>query len=90
MTVKTPHGSFDVRDITFADRRHLHRLELESLSGKEVSMTKYYDLIEWVMEYAWDGIDNAEKVLKKFDDNKIDEIVSAVYQAYKDVDPKKT
>ena len=90
MTVKTPHGSFDVRDITFADRRKMHRLEIESIEGGEVSMSKYFDLIEWVMIYAWDGEDNVEKALKKFDDNQIDEIVTAVYQAYKDVDPKKT
>ena len=90
MTVKTPHGSFDVRDITFADRRKMHRFEIESIEGGEVSMSKYFDLIEWVMIYAWDGEDNVEKALKKFDNNQIDEIVTAVYQAYKDVDQKKT
>ena len=90
MTVKTPHGSFNVRDITFADRRKMHRLEIESIEGGEVSMSKYFDLIEWVMIYAWDGEDNVEKALKKFDNNQIDEIVTAVYQAYKDVDQKKT
>ena len=90
MTVKTTHGSFDVRDITFADRRKMHRLEIESIEGGEVSMSKYFDLIEWVMIYAWDREDNVEKALKKFDDNQIDEIVTAVYQAYKDVDQKKT
>ena len=74
MTVKTPHGSFDVRDITFADRRKMHRLEIESIEGGEVSMSKYFDLIEWVMIYAWDGEDNVEKALKKFDDNQIDEL----------------
>ena len=30
MTLKTDHGTFEIRDLPFKDRRKLHRLELSA------------------------------------------------------------
>ena len=31
MTIKTEHGKFECRDLTFKDRRALHRLEVQAI-----------------------------------------------------------
>jgi len=89
MQIKTPHGQFDVRSITFGERRELHRLEINSIDSKnqDVSISKYYELLEWVMNKAFE---DPEAVLKDFDDNQIDEILTAIYTEYKAPSKKKS
>ena len=87
MTIKTPHGSFEVRELTFKDRRELHRLEVKTFKSEEIDIEKYYDVLEWVMVFAFK---NPEKALGKLDDNAIDEVLSIVYQEYKGINKKKS
>ena len=54
MTVKTDHGEFECRDLTFKDRRELHRLEVSAVSTDgTVDSGKFYTVLEWVMEFAF-------------------------------------
>ena len=82
MTLKTDHGSFEVRDLTFADRRKLHRMEIAAvdLVTGDMNSSKFYDLLEWIMEFAFD---KPEEQFAKLDDNQIDEILIAAYNEYK-------
>jgi hypothetical protein len=86
MTVKTPHGDFKVRELSFKDRRELHRLEVKTFKGEELDIEKYYDVLEWVMTFAFE---DPEKILGKLDDNAIDEILSEIYSEYKGMNKKK-
>ena len=88
MIVKTAHGDFTVKDITFKDRRHLHRLEIKAIKKDgEMDMEKYYDVLEWVMDFAWDS---PEEALAELTDNQCDEVLAAIYSAYKEPSKKKS
>tara|TARA_R100000742_G_C4268258_1_gene86616 strand:- start:1064 stop:1330 length:267 start_codon:yes stop_codon:yes gene_type:complete len=87
MTVKTEHGDFECRDLTFKDRRALHRLEVQAIdSDGNFQQDKYYDVIEWVMNYAF--ID-AESTLGHLNDIQIDNVLTEIYSAYKEPQKKK-
>ena len=88
MKIKTDHGEFSVRDMKFPDRRIMHRLEIDTVTTNgDVSQGKFFDILEWVREYAFK---DSEKELGHLDDNDIDEILSDVYQQYKGPGKKKT
>lgn len=87
MTVKTKHGTYECRDLTFKDRRKLHRMEVAAIDidGK-FEPSKYYDVIEWVMDYAFD---DPEANLGELSDVEIDVVLSDIYEAYKKPSKKK-
>ncbi len=88
MKITTPHGDFKIRELSFADRRKLHRLEIKAVAiDGEVDQTKYFDVLDWVMNFAFE---DPEKSLSKLDDNEVDEILSTIYQEYKGISKKKT
>ena len=88
MKIKTDHGEFSVRDMKFPDRRIMHRLEIDTVTTNgDVSQGKFFDILEWVREYAFK---DSEKELGHLDDNDIDEVLSDVYQQYKGPGKKKT
>lgn len=90
MTLKTDHGEFEIRDLTFADRRKLHRMEVAAINLKtgDMDSEKFYDMLEWVMNFAFD---KPEELFADMDDNKIDEVLIAAYNTYKaGVSKKKT
>lgn len=82
MTLKTDHGSFEIRDLTFADRRKLHRMEVSAIDLKtgDMDSSKFYDMLEWVMDFAFE---KPEELFANMDDNKIDEVILAAYNNYK-------
>jgi len=41
--IKTPHGEFDIRPITFGERRELHRLEMKVFWDEEIERDAYFD-----------------------------------------------
>lgn len=86
MIVKTPHGEFEVKPLTFKDRRKLHGMEVMSVQKSEVDYVKFYDVLNWVMEFAFD---NPEKSFENLNDNEIDEVLLAVYNRYKEPSKKK-
>jgi len=87
MTVKTEHGEFECCDLTFKDRRVLHRLEVLAIDSKgNFQQDKYYDVIEWVMDYAFS---DAESALGHLSDVQIDNVLTEIYSAYKQPPKKK-
>ena len=82
MKLKTDHGEFEIRDLTFADRRKLHRIEVAAVNLKsgEMNSDKFYDMLEWIMDFAFD---NPEELFAKLDDTQVDEILIAAYNKYK-------
>jgi hypothetical protein len=86
MTVKTPHGEFEVKSLTFKDRRTLHGLEVKSIKEGEVDLALFYDALNWILDFAFD---NAEKSLDGLSDNQIDEVLLAIYNQYKEPSKKK-
>ena len=87
MTVKTEHGDFECRELTFKERRSLHRLEINILhKDGSVNLDKYYDVMEWIMRFAFE---DAEKALGHLDDNQIDTVLSEIYSRYKNPSKKK-
>ena len=85
--IKTPHGEFDIRPITFGERRELHRLEMKVFWDEEIERDAYFDLLSWCMDKAFQ---NPEEILKDLDDAQIDEVLNAVYLEYKGLTKKKT
>jgi len=87
MTIKTKFGDFEVNALTFKDRRVLHRLEVQAIdTNGAFQQEKYYDVIEWVMDFAFD---NPEAVLSHLNDVEIDQVLTEVYSAYKKPTKKK-
>tara|TARA_R100001015_G_C4615890_1_gene171929 strand:+ start:1081 stop:1347 length:267 start_codon:yes stop_codon:yes gene_type:complete len=88
MKVKTDHGTFDVPNITFKARRDLHQLEVKAISKKgQIDTAKFFDVLDWILNYAFT---DPEKSLGKFNDNIIDEILMTIYNAYKEINQKKS
>ena len=88
MKIKTAHGEFNVRDMKFPDRRIMHRLEIDTVTTNgDVSQGKFFDILEWVREYAFK---DSEKELGHLNDNDIDEVLSDEDQQYKGPSKKKT
>ena len=87
--VKTKHGEFDVKPLTFKERRQLHRLEIDAanIDGDSMDFGKYVELIDWVISKT---IANSESVLSDFDDNQIDDIGAEIYTHLKSTNKKKT
>ena len=87
MTVKTKHGEFECRELTFKDRRKLHRLEVTTLDADgSINLEKYYDVMEFVMTYAFS---NPEAELGHLEDTEIDTVLSEIYNRYKNPPKKK-
>ena len=87
--VKNKHGEFEVKPLSFKERRELHRLEIETanIDGDKMDFGKYVQLIDWVIEKAL--VSPAQK-LEEFSDVEIDDIGSAIYNHYKKSSKKKT
>ncbi|MDB2505772.1 hypothetical protein N9X04_00100 [bacterium] len=87
MKVKTEHGTFDVPDISFKSRRELHKLEVGAITDKGVIDTaQFLNVLDWILNYSFT---DPEKQLGKLDDNAIDEVLMAIYNAYKEPNKKK-
>ena len=87
MKVKTDHGTFDVPAISFKSRRELHKLEVGAITDKGVVDTaQFLNVLDWILNYSFT---DPEKQLGKLDDNAIDEVLMAIYNAYKEPNKKK-
>ena len=65
--LKTKHGEFDIKPLSFKERRKLHRLEIDvaNIDGDKMDFGKYVEMIDWVISKT---IPNSETVLADFDD----------------------
>lgn len=86
MTVKTDHGEFEVKPLTFQDRRKLHSIEVKSVKDGDIDLSSFFDVLDWVMNYAFD---KPEELLNHLDDNQVDEVLLAIYNNYKEPSKKK-
>ena len=87
MKVKTEHGTFDVPSISFKSRRDLHKLEVGAITDKGVIDTaQFLNVLDWILNYSFT---DPETQLGKLDDNAIDEVLMAIYNAYKEPNKKK-
>jgi hypothetical protein len=84
--IKTPHGEFEIRPITFGERRELHRLEMKVFWDDEIERDAYFELLNWCMDKAFK---DPEETLKKLNDSQIDEVLNDVYLEYKGLSKKK-
>jgi hypothetical protein len=76
MKVKTDHGTYEVRDITFKARRELHKLEVKAITKDgEINTEKFFDVLDWVLNF---GFSDPEKDLGKLDDNAIDSVLMSI------------
>tara|TARA_B100000900_G_scaffold400446_1_gene404063 strand:+ start:38 stop:322 length:285 start_codon:yes stop_codon:yes gene_type:complete len=87
--IKTKHGEFDLKPLSFKDRRTLHRMEIDAanIDGDKMDFGKYVEMIDWIIMKT---IVNAEITLKDYDDNEIDEIGAEIYTQIKNTNKKKT
>ena len=86
--VKTKHGEYDVKPLSFKERRELHKLEIEAANiDGEMDFGKYIVLIDWVIQKA---LINPAAILDGLDDTEIDDIGSEIYTFYKNSSKKKT
>jgi|14_taG_2_1085336.scaffolds.fasta_scaffold146403_1 hypothetical protein len=86
--VKTKHGEFEIKPLTFSERRQLHKLEIDAANiGGDMDFGKYVELIDWVLKKA---LLTPEQKLEGLDDNEIDDVGSEIYQHYKNSSKKKT
>jgi len=84
MKVNTPHGDFDVVEITYKDQRELHRLELKSIdvdTGK-LNVDGWMALLDEVALLAFGTMSEAADNLKDFRQEEIDAILSSIHNAY--------
>lgn len=87
MKVKTEHGTFDVPDISFKSRRELHKLEVGAITKQgEIDTSKFFTVLDWILNHSFT---DPEKQLGKLDDNAIDSVLMAIYNAYKEPNKKK-
>jgi hypothetical protein len=86
MTVKTDHGEFEVKPLTFQDRRKLHSIEVRSVKDGDIDLSSFFDVLNWVMNHAFD---KPEELLDHLDDNQVDEVLLAIYNQYKEPSKKK-
>ena len=86
--LKTKFGEFEIKPLTFSEKRELHRLEIGAANiNGEMDFEKYIAMIDWVLKRA---LINPEQKLEGLDDNEIDEVGSQIYQHYKSSSKKKT
>lgn len=86
--IKTKHGEFEVKPLTFSERRHLHKLEIEAANiGGEMDFGKYIEMIDWLLKKT---LLNPEVKLEGLDDNQIDDVGSEIYNHFKNSSKKKT
>ena len=84
--IKTKHGEFDIRPITFGERREIHRLEMKVYWDDQMDRNAYFDLLDYVMKKAFP---NPEEALKDLDDAQIDEVLNEIYIHYKVISKNK-
>ena len=64
----------------------MHGIEIASVKNGEVDFKTFYQVLDWVMDFSFD---NPEEALNGLDDNQIDEVLLAIYNAYKKPSKKK-
>lgn len=78
MTVKAQGKKWEVNDITYKQRRTLHRRNALSFWKGEIDPEKYYDLLEEVFKIS--GL--TEEALKDVSMTDVDMILQEVFSAY--------
>ena len=78
MKVKALGKEYQVKDITYKDRRDLHRLNAKAFWDGKVNPDNYYDVLEKVAEISGLGEDD----FKGLSMTEIDQILQEVFTQY--------
>tara|TARA_R110002020_G_scaffold469995_2_gene695450 strand:+ start:1992 stop:2258 length:267 start_codon:yes stop_codon:yes gene_type:complete len=78
MKVKALGKEYQVKDITYKERRNLHRLNAKAFWDGKVNPDNYYDVLEKVAEIS--GLD--EKEFKDLSMTEIDQVLQEVFTEY--------
>lgn len=83
ITVKALNKEWQVKDITFADKRNLHTLNSLCFENQKINQEKYYEMLETVRNMAGygTGTDN-EKKLEKLSKVQVDTILQTFLMEY--------
>lgn len=78
MKVKALGKEYQVKDITYKERRDLHRLNAKAFWDGKVNPDNYYDVLEKVAEISGLGEDD----FKSLSMTEIDQILQEVFTQY--------
>ena len=78
MKVKALGKEYQVKDITYKERRDLHRLNAKAFWDGKVNPDNYYDVLEKVAEISGLGEDD----FKSLSMTEIDQILQEVFTEY--------
>ena len=78
MKVKALGKEYQVKDITYKERRDLHRLNAKALWDGKINPDNYYDVLEKVAEISGLG----EKDFKDLSMVEIDQVLQEVFTQY--------
>ena len=83
ITVKALNKEWQVKDITFAEKRNLHTLNSLCFENQKINQEKYYEMLETVRNMAGygTGTDN-EKKLEKLSMVQVDTILQTFLMEY--------
>tara|TARA_R110002020_G_scaffold138134_4_gene307931 strand:+ start:1788 stop:2063 length:276 start_codon:yes stop_codon:yes gene_type:complete len=84
MTVDTPYGEFEVKDITRKERRKFYKKVKEVFSSKDLS--KLHELGDEFAVLAFGNEQKADKVLEKLSAVQEDEVLTSIIGAYMGLD----
>lgn len=90
MKIETKNGNYDVSEITYKQKRELHRLELKAIdvdTGKLI-VDRWMDLLDHVAILAFGSEEEVEKQLGNLEQEKIDLVLSEIQSSYQTL-PKK-
>jgi|TARA_R110002073_G_scaffold238774_2_gene399878 hypothetical protein len=90
LKIETKNGNYDVSEITYKQKRELHRLELKALNietGK-LDVDRWMDLLDHIAILAFGSEEEAEKQLGGLEQEKIDLVLSEIQSSYQAL-PKK-
>jgi hypothetical protein len=86
MKIEALNKSWDIRDISYKQRRELHAINAEVWWKGEMDVGRYYDLLAKVSDIA--GID--ESVLADLEMTEVDALLQACFMAYLGLTEKKS
>jgi len=90
ITIKWNKKDWEIKDITFSDKRKLHMLNAMCFQGEKIDQENYYNLLEEVRKLAGygDGTANQEK-LEALSMVQIDTFLQTILMKYLGLSGKK-
>ena len=84
MEIKALDRTFKIKDITYKERRELHRINAKAFWDGKINPDSYYDVLEKVAEISGLG----EQEFKGLTMIEIDQVLQATFTAYMGLEKK--